>query len=133
MRIKGGLKKNNWNMITIFAILLLILIVLLSFAYSKYNIEKFSSEKLLEYFYMPSCPHCLDFNPIWEELEKKISNEHIALRMQKHNLMDDDELAKKYNINAAPTIILIKDDGKIKEYNGPREVDAIISFIKNEK
>jgi len=139
---KLGLSKNFWTY-TFYAVLALAVILLTVMLFGK-PIERFTnggsskskgskgSTKTLEYFYMPSCPHCKDFNPVWDEVTSKISEEDVAVRTQKLNLLEDgEEHGKKYNVNAAPTILLITDDGDVKEYKGPREADAIMSFIKD--
>lgn len=126
-------KKTNFWLYVFFAVLAIAAIFLSVLVFSK-PLERFTnaSAKSLEYFYMPSCPHCQDFNPVWDELETEVSSKNVGVQCKKHNLLDDDELGKKYSINAAPTIIFIHENGDVKEYKGPREVKAIMSFIKDE-
>jgi thioredoxin-related protein len=127
-----GKKENIWNYIII-GLLVAAGIVLLSLIFTKKKCEGFSNNsKTLEYFYMPSCPHCKDFNPVWDDLEQQLTKENIAVGTQKHDLMQAGELGQKYGVNAAPTLLLVKEDGNWKEYKGPREVAAIMSFIKDE-
>ena len=134
---KLGISKDFWTY-AFYAVLIFVGILIIVMMFGK-PVESFTNSKkknkhvkTLEYFYMPSCPHCKDFNPIWDEVTTKVSQEDIAVRTQKHNLMGDgEELGKKYHVNAAPTILLISDDGNVKEYKGPRETKAIIAFLKD--
>lgn len=128
---KFGISGSFWNYVFL-GMLIFAAIVLSVVTFGK-PVERFTSAaKTLEYFYMPSCPHCKDFNPIWDDVCSKVSQEDIAVRTQKHNLMGDgEELGKKYNVNAAPTILLISETGQVKEYQGPRDVNAIVAFVKD--
>lgn len=114
-------------------LLLLIIIVIVAGGFYK-RFEKFSNPPppILKYFYMTSCPHCIDFNPIWEKLKTKVENEKINVTLVKYNISDNgegSEQAALYNVKGAPTIILDKNDVH-NEYNGNRSVDDIIKFIK---
>ena len=128
-----GKKSNEWIYVAL-GITLLFLMVVALFRFQNKPRERFTNAetKSLEYFYMPSCPHCKDFDPVWEDVCSTVSTEKVALRTQKHNLMEDDELGRKYNVNAAPTILLISGDNQVKEYKGPRDVKSIMSFIMDE-
>lgn len=128
-------KKSSTLTYIVIGTFVLAAIVLISLLFTNKRIERFSNgqapKATLEYFYMPSCPHCKDFNPTWEELEKTVTQEDVALRLQKCDIAKDNEKAQKYDVNAAPTLLLIMENGDVEEYKGPREVNAIMSFVKD--
>jgi thiol-disulfide isomerase/thioredoxin len=81
----------------------------------------------LVYFYLQECPHCKDFTPIWDDAVNKINAASLKVDMQKYDIQDN-ALAKKYNVNAAPTILYI--DGETStEYNGPRTADGLLAYV----
>ncbi len=81
----------------------------------------------LVYFYLQECPHCKDFTPIWDDAVNKINAASLKIDMQKYDIQDN-ALAKKYNVNAAPTILYI--DGETStEYNGPRTADGLLAYV----
>lgn len=71
-----------------------------------------SSGKQLEYYSLSTCPHCVDFNPVWKQFEEKCSG-------CKKYVVDTDEAsamqAEKYNINGFPTIIVTENGKQIDE------------------
>jgi len=85
----------------------------------------------LVYFYLQECPHCKDFSPIWDDAVNKINAASLKVDMQKYDIQDNN-LAKKYNVNSAPTILYI--DGETStEYNGPRTADGILAYVTSKK
>lgn len=121
--------KKNSSYMFIVAIIMIALVIIF---FTMNPIEKFgNSTKSLEYFYMPSCPHCKDFNPVWEELKNKVSKQGIDIKMEKYDIVGSgEERAKKFDVSSAPTILLTDGDKLLKEYNGNRNVDSILAFLK---
>lgn len=67
----------------------------------------FNSEKpILVEFYANWCKYCNMINPIIDEYEKTSSSDII---IGKVNTDEEQELAKKYNIEVIPTFMLVKD------------------------
>lgn len=119
--------KNNYLYIILGS--LIITVVILAMMMGKK--EHFENQKSLEYYFMKSCPHCQDFNPVWEKLVVEIEKQKINVKTAKYDITGtDEERAKKFQVNGAPTILLVQDEKLLKEYSGPRTVDAIIAFLK---
>jgi len=60
----------------------------------------------LEYYYLPNCPHCKDFKPVWEQLSSTLKDEKLNIELIETELKaDNDE-----DITGAPTVILKKGD-----------------------
>lgn len=93
-----------------------------------------SSKPTMYLFKMTGCGHCETFEPTWqklqinEKLNNKINFEKYDVRIEK-----DSEFIKKFEnkymqIKGFPTIILEK-NGKIEEYRGSRDEDAMVKWI----
>lgn len=123
-------------------IILIIVVIVVGAFYKRF--EKFTNPKKyrLEYYYMTYCPHCKDFEPIWEKLtnDKKIElNELGVNEFAKYELngskKEDIDKVNKYKVTGAPTIILVEIDNEDKYYiyDDNRKVEDIINFIKSKK
>lgn len=85
--------------------------------------ENFSNNIKIEYYSLSTCPHCIEFNPIWDKFSKENKNT-IKYVIDKTDVNDKLE---KYNINGFPTIIVTKNGEKIDEleertYDGLKEL-----------
>ena len=81
-------------------------------------------------YMMENCPHCLHLKPKWETVK------HILKEDPKFNdvmMVDIDSGASSFlplpPVMGFPNIKVLKDD-KLVEYNGMREVDPLLSFIR---
>ena len=97
-------------LITIFIVITIIVTICLTL-----NREKFTNSSAeLHYYSLSTCPHCLDFDPVWKQFTKKTKNCHKYV-------VDKDEAghakAEQYNITSYPTIIVVKDDKPVEELN----------------
>ena len=78
---------------------------------------------------MSGCPHCTDFNPIWEEL---ITDDNIKNKV-KCIKIDSNNIPENFNVETFPTIILENGTKQINydEYNKERTKENIIQFIND--
>lgn len=120
------------NATSIFVALLIIVILILGTVLLFKKVEGFSnSVKTLEYYYMKSCPHCKDFNPVWDKLDAEFKKNNINVKTVKYDMMGDgEERSRRFEVSGAPTLLLTKDDKLVKEYVGARTVESIIAFVK---
>jgi len=128
------MKKNGYmnEILAIMTIVIIIAIIALGgFNYKKIA-EKFNSDKkyTLEYYYMDGCGHCVDFNKskIWEKLEAE-NWENVTLK--KYNRLEKMDRIERFNITGFPSIILVKNEELVENYNGHRTFNAISAFIKS--
>jgi len=94
--------------------------------------------KELVYLYMESCGYCEKFTPIWDQMA---DNNKDTFTFNKYDLNTDargKELADKYNVRSAPTIIMLpipadlKEDDKLKYfYDGDRTEKKIIAWANS--
>ena len=109
-------------------ILLLLLIIISVFNYfskTQYLIEGFNNNPQLTFFYAEWCGHCKKMLPEWEDFEKKYPS-----NCKKYESKEiSDEMSKKYEINGYPTIVLIQNNEKIKDYTGERNSSSFANFL----
>ena len=130
--IKGMCTSKNLPRI----IILLIILAVLYFVYTKFLKEGFETESSnldnqvksgtkLVLFYADWCGHCKKIKPVWDETAKEVNVEEV--KMIKVNCGEgtdeDQRVMKKYSIDGYPTIIKFV-NGKATLYQGDRDADS---------
>jgi thiol-disulfide isomerase/thioredoxin len=108
-----------------------IIVYILSYLFTKTSLQAnfTNNEKIkIEYYSLSTCPHCVEFNPIWDKFSKENKNT-VKYVIDKNDVNDKLE---KYDIHGFPTVIVIKNGKKIDEleersYEGLKEL-----YKKNE-
>ena len=78
-------------------------------------------------FYADWCGHCKKMKPEWEKLE----NGQYGKYCKKYESKEiTQELSEKYGINGYPTILLIKNDEIVANYENDRTVYSFEEYIK---
>lgn len=97
-----------YYVVGLIALILVITLLLCSGSVS----EMFSSEKQVEYYSLSTCPHCVEFNPVWKQFEEKS-------QQCKKYVVDKDDVARtqseKYQIYSYPTIIVTENGKQVDE------------------
>ncbi|KAK1411331.1 hypothetical protein QVD17_37879 [Tagetes erecta] len=86
-------------------------------------------------FYAPWCGHCKHLAPEYEKAASVLSSNEPPIFLAKvdADAEQNKELAGKYEVQGFPTIKILRNGGeKIQEYNGPREADGIVSYVKKQ-
>ncbi|OIT03332.1 PREDICTED: protein disulfide-isomerase-like [Nicotiana attenuata] len=86
-------------------------------------------------FYAPWCGHCKKLAPEYEKAASVLSSHDPPIVLAKIDASDEANrgLATQYQLKGFPTIKIFRNGGKkIQEYNGPREADGIVSYIKKQ-
>ncbi|XP_015935760.2 protein disulfide isomerase-like 1-4 [Arachis duranensis] len=78
-------------------------------------------------FYAPWCGHCQALAPEYAAAATELKGENVILA--KVDATEENELAQEYDIQGFPTVYFFI-DGVHKTYNGLRNKDAIVSWIK---
>jgi protein disulfide-isomerase-like protein len=130
--IKGMFTPKNLPRI----IILLIILAILYFVYTKFLKEGFETESSnldnqvksgtkLVLFYADWCGHCKKIKPVWDETAKEVNVDEV--KMIKVNCGEgtdeDQRVMKKYSIDGYPTIIKFV-NGKATLYQGDRDSDS---------
>lgn len=74
------------------------------------------------------CAQCYTERPVIDDIAAKFSAQLIVKRV---NADKDPQLAKKYNVLSAPTVILIKDDvmvEKIPRFIDRQQLETVIRY-----
>lgn len=95
------------------------------------NKENFNSsinqEKLvLVDFYSDSCIPCKKLNPVLAQLEESSAGKAVIYKV---NINFDSELAEKYNVLSAPTLILFKAGKEIDSKTGFQTLETLEEWI----
>lgn len=78
-------------------------------------------------FYVDWCPHCKSVLPIFKQLE----SDKMEIKILNAEDPNNAELVQKYNVEAYPTILTIK-NGKATEYNEERSKEAFEAYMKSQ-
>lgn len=92
------------------------------------NKEGLSNQKEFVLIHMKDCGHCKTLMPEWEEASKN-NKSGINMRAVEMNEGDGPELCKKHNISGFPTMIVLENGEKVKDYDGKRNKDGLLSFL----
>jgi thiol-disulfide isomerase/thioredoxin len=120
------MENGNYNKLMIFITIFIVVILIAVMCYSMRKSEMFSSGKELHYYSLSTCPHCTDFDPVWQQFQKKTDKCH------KYVVDEDDkgkENADKYNVHSFPTLLIV-DNGKPVEEVNDRTCGAMREMCK---
>jgi thioredoxin 1 len=80
-------------------------------------------------FYADWCNPCKKFSPIFEKISSYYKNNEIYFGSI--NITEEEELAKKYNIDIIPSILIIKNKKVIHKIVGSTNEETIIEILNN--
>ena len=140
MRGKGRGSKNNalnLNMkgvsseTVVICVLLVVLLILVVY-YVRQNAEGFTAgEQCVVYAFIADwCPHCQRAKPAINNLKNNAPN-NVNVEVVNEKDSNAKELMKKYNIRGFPTILLIKADGTVVEFEQRMTDDNLNTFVQN--
>ena len=82
---------------------------------------------LLILFFDPECPHCKNFMPEYGKIADNLSKENFVFA--KLNSVKYEKIANNYDLEAFPTLILLKKGEKVV-FEGERSPEKIENFLK---
>lgn len=119
----------TFNLINVVLMIIVLVILFSTMVCScRKNKEGLSNQKEFVLIHMEGCGHCKTLMPEWQEASKNNKTD-INMRAVEMNQDDGPELCKKHNINGFPTMIVLENGEKIKDYDGERNKDGLLSFL----
>ena len=98
---------------------------------SKFNkLVKQKGKVAVVIFHASWCGHCVEFANKWKDIKKlsKSIKKDLLLARVEEKMFDGLEI--NHDIKGFPTISLFKSGQKISDYNGSRDTDAFLSYLK---
>jgi|688.fasta_scaffold853649_2 hypothetical protein len=134
------MKSKSSLSVGILLILLLVVIIIIGVYVSGFYIkfEPFTNSKkyTLQYYCMPSCRYCEEFeNNVWNSLVSDVAESPNKYNFNtiKYDITVGDGIKQSeiYNINSTPTILLVENGtDRYATFNGNRTKSAILEFTK---
>jgi len=94
-----------------------------------------SKDAFVKYF-SPSCPACIAMEEEWDDMCKDINEKYntdmILAQMDPSGMKELDETEVHTDVDFVPTIVILKNGKKYKEYNGDKKKDEMINFLIKE-
>eukprot|EP00897_Mesotaenium_endlicherianum_P008617 jgi/Mesen1/7784/ME000408S06890 len=89
---------------------------------------------VLAEFYAPWCGHCKSLAPEYEKAAKALKDSGSDIVLAKVNADEEKNkaLASKYGVQGFPTLKIFRKDAPPQDYNGPREADGIVAYVKKQ-
>jgi thioredoxin-like negative regulator of GroEL len=98
--------------------------------------QKSKDQPVFAKYYSPTCPACIAMENDWEDMCKDIDEKYNTdLLVASIDSLGMKEIGKHdvYNdVEYVPTIVILKDGKKIKEYKGERKKDKLLEFLMEE-
>jgi len=115
--------------LTFLAIISLIVVIVVVY---KLKIERFDGNRsvIVEYYSLPSCGHCIQFNPEWDIFQSQAAAGGSNITATKINASDAAGSAKAQDagVSGYPTVKITK-NGNTSEYKGDRTAKALNDYI----
>jgi len=81
-------------------------------------------------FYAPWCGHCKRLAPEYEKAATELKNNDPPVALVKVDCTVETKVCGKYGVNGYPTLKIFKSGEMASDYNGPRESDGIVKYMR---
>jgi len=79
----------------------------------------------IHYFSMEGCPHCIDFNPIFDRFEQEYEGQ---LEIKRTTVSETAMPPPDYQVNGYPAVVCDAPNGEITHFEGSRTVENLLAF-----
>lgn len=94
--------------------------------------EKINSEEvILVEFYAPWCGHCKRLAPEFEKAATALRGSDPSVALAKIDCTAETKSCGTYGVSGYPTLKIFKNGEKSEDYNGPREADGIVKYMRS--
>ena len=114
-------------------IIVVVRYILKMIIYSNYTfsyLENLENPTSAVYFHMNGCGHCKTLMPEWDAAAKE-NKTGVTMRSVEMNEDDGPKLCKKHDITGFPTMLVLENGKKVKDYNGERNKKGLLDFLNN--
>jgi protein disulfide isomerase family A protein 3 len=106
----------------------------LEFTTSNFNAEVGATDIILVEFYAPWCGHCKKLAPEYEKAATKLKSNDPPIALAKVDCVADEskDVCSRFGVSGYPTLKIFRggDTANPEDYNGPREANGIVNFMK---
>ena len=82
-------------------------------------------------FYAPWCGHCKRLAPEYEKAATVLKDNDPPVALIKVDCTAETKVCGKYGVNGYPTLKIFKNGEMSSDYNGPREADGIVKYMRS--
>ena len=119
----------KFNVSTIVSIVL-VLVGLVALGYIIFSVkENFLTQPSITLYHSPSCPHCINMMPAWDNFATAVAAEKLGVKVAKVNSADSPDKVPS-DVKAFPTVIFDGKNGKAV-YEGDRSTEDLLKFVKS--
>ncbi|TFK28589.1 protein disulfide isomerase [Coprinopsis marcescibilis] len=79
--------------------------------------------------YSPYCPHCINFAPTWQTLEKDAEAEFPSVHLAQVNCVLHGDLCDKNGVTGYPQVIMFENGKPVEKFNGAKSLENLKTFI----
>jgi protein disulfide isomerase family A protein 3 len=82
-------------------------------------------------FYAPWCGHCKRLAPEYEKAATALKSADPPVALIKVDCTAETKVCGKYGVSGYPTLKIFKNGEVASDYNGPREADGIVKYMRS--
>jgi protein disulfide isomerase family A protein 3 len=82
-------------------------------------------------FYAPWCGHCKSLAPHYEKAATALKNADPPVTLIKVDCTAETKVCGKQGVSGYPTLKIFKNGEVASDYNGPREADGIVKYMRS--
>jgi protein disulfide-isomerase A3 len=102
----------------------------LEFTDANFDSKISNHEIALVEFYAPWCGHCKKLAPEYEKAAPILKENDPPVALIKVDCTVETKVCGKYGVSGYPTLKIFKNGEMISDYNGPREADGIVKYMR---